>query len=97
MLLAFCMIELGRSAAGAEQSLEPEAVYLMQLAAALARTCLKEGDVECAKEALRKAAEYIEKLKSLTDTGEGDCPRVSRMKRLEADYLALRMILVRSS
>ncbi|KAF4123768.1 Meiosis protein SPO22/ZIP4 like [Geosmithia morbida] len=87
-LFAFCILELGRAAARRDSA--SETVYLMRLALALARTCLQGKDTESARMALRKVANYSERLRgasSLDDAGQ------DTRARMEAENLALRIIL----
>lgn len=93
-LFAFYMLELGRQTGTARRDAESEVVYLMGLAMMLGRVCLEGDDLESSRAALQKAAEYIERLRSFPATMSESCSRQARV-RLEADYLSMRMALVR--
>lgn len=84
-LLAFCLVELGRVAAGRDLA-ESDTSYLLRLALALAWNCLLgREELQSARSALQKAAGYVGQLGS-AESEAG--------KKMQADYLALRIILV---
>lgn len=87
-LFAFHLLELGRSPGRGKSDAESEIVYLIGLVLTLARLCLEGEDLDAARAALQKAAEYVERLKEVSSHNKG---RI----RLEADYLAMRIALVR--
>jgi hypothetical protein len=93
-LFAFHVLELGRRAGRAKRDDESEVVYLMGLAMTLGRVCLEGVDLDSTRAALQKAAEYIERLKALPERVPDEYSRTRRL-RLEADYLSMRMALVR--
>lgn len=62
----------------------------MELALTLARLCLGAEDLEPARTALLKAAECLEQLEMIEQSGGHE----DRLIRLEADYLAMRIALV---
>jgi hypothetical protein len=70
----------------------PEAVYLMGLALTLARLCLEAEDLEPARDALQKAADYLDQLAKIGDASGCGSSRI----KLEADYLAMRIALVKA-
>lgn len=90
-VFAFTILCLGRkSSRKRKKDGESEAVYLMELALTLARICMEAEDMIPARDALHKAAECLEQLKTPTPGQKMDQGRVT----LEADYLAMRMALV---
>ena len=66
----------------------------MGLAMTLGRVCLEGEDLDSTRAALQKAAEYIDRLKTLPERESDEYSRTGRL-RLEADYLSMRMALVR--
>jgi hypothetical protein len=86
------MIELARHSGRAKHGEEEEASYMMNLALALARTCLEQWDLDSARAALQKAAEYLEKLKPTNAQLEDESLHATKC---EVDYLTLRIVLVR--
>lgn len=93
-LFAFHVLELGRRGGRAKRDDESEVVYLMGLAMTLGRVCLEGEDLDSTRAALQKAAEYIDRLKTLPERELDEYSRTGRL-RLEADYLSMRMALVR--
>ncbi|PFH60556.1 hypothetical protein XA68_10761 [Ophiocordyceps unilateralis] len=94
-VLAFHMLELGRMTGrgrgGEHEEEEKDVVYVLSLALTLARICLVDSELVQARLALRKAAEYVERLRRpAEDGGQGNL-----VVRLEAEYLTMRMTLVR--
>ncbi|KJZ71961.1 hypothetical protein HIM_08641 [Hirsutella minnesotensis 3608] len=91
-VFAFYMLDIGRHARGLSRDAETNVVYLLNLALTLGRICLGDAEIEWGKLALRKAADYLERLKTLESpkavTQTGDL-----LSRLEADYLTMRMAL----
>ncbi|PHH68004.1 hypothetical protein CDD80_318 [Ophiocordyceps camponoti-rufipedis] len=84
-VLAFHMLELGRGDGGGK---EEDVVYLLGRALTLARICVVDGELAEGRMALRKAAGFVERLRSLGDDGLG-----GPVMRLEAEYLTMRMTL----
>lgn len=84
------MLELGRRA----RDSEVDVVYLLNLALTLARICIADSELDEARLALQQAAEYVERLRLFADDDcQTDLP--GARKRLEAEYLTMRMALVR--
>jgi hypothetical protein len=87
---SFGLLCLGRGARRQKQDAEPEVVYLMTSALTLARLCMNEQELTLAIDTLHKAAELLDRLKSITS----ELPVEKGRVRLEADYHALRIALV---
>ncbi|KAL7933348.1 meiosis protein SPO22/ZIP4 like domain-containing protein [Trichoderma chlorosporum] len=89
---AFYMLELGRGAGRAKKDEVTEIVYLLSLALMLGKLCAGESDSDSARLALQKAAELMERLRSIPlDAAD---PREQRERtKLEAEYLAMRTAL----
>lgn len=92
-VFAYHMLELGRLARGHRRYAEADVVYLLNLALTLGRICLAESELCFAKLALRKAAEYVERLRPLAGA-DSPLHLSGPRQRLEADYLTLRVTLV---
>ncbi|EGR47977.1 uncharacterized protein TRIREDRAFT_62938, partial [Trichoderma reesei QM6a] len=89
---AFYMLEHGRSAGRAKKDEETEAMYLMNMALALGKICVRDADLESARMALQKAAEFMERLK-LVPPGASNSRDQKERTRLDAEYLAMRTAL----
>ena len=66
---------------------------MTNLALTAGRLCVRDEDLDSARVALQKAAELIERLKATTESKEA--AGLSGTRRLEAEYLAMRTLLVR--
>ncbi|KAK7423893.1 sporulation-specific protein 22 [Neonectria punicea] len=69
---------------------EEEIVHLTQLALTVGRLCIEESDLDGARLALHKVADYVERLKSSDGDYHGDPDLRSRF---EAEYLTMRTAL----
>lgn len=90
---ALHLIEAGRLLKKSNNEDEQhDCVYLLGLSVTVGRICLHDGDVELSRMALQKAAELLDRLKTIQE----DCldGRSSQLILLEADYLTLRIALV---
>lgn len=98
-LFSFLVLEAGRRAAGRgkkQHGAGSEAAYLLKLALTLGRICIGDEDLDSARLALQKAAEYVGQTKA--DTKAGDASGTEALAtKLEAEYLSMRMALVRIS
>jgi hypothetical protein len=90
---AFNMLELGRSAGRAKKDDKSETVYLMNLALTLGKVCIGESDLDSARLTLQKAAELMERLKTIP-LGSSDLSGQDERTKLDAEYLAMRTALV---
>ncbi|PTB63793.1 SPO22-domain-containing protein [Trichoderma citrinoviride] len=90
--LAFYMLEHGRSAGRAKEDEGTEAMYLMNMALALGKLCVRDADLDSARTALQKAAELMERLKAVPP-GTSDLRAQKERTRLDAEYLAMRTAL----
>ncbi|RDA89943.1 hypothetical protein CP533_0285, partial [Ophiocordyceps camponoti-saundersi (nom. inval.)] len=99
-VLAFHMLEMGRMTAsrsrkgqdgeeGERENEERDVVYLLSLALTLARICVVDSELAQAKLALRKAAEYVDRLRRRPAADV----LVGPAARLEVEYLTMRMTL----
>ncbi|KAK7429574.1 sporulation-specific protein 22 [Neonectria magnoliae] len=69
---------------------EEEIVHLTQLALTVGRLCIEESDLDGARLALHKVADYVERLK----LSDGDCHGDPELRsRFEAEYLTMRTAL----
>jgi hypothetical protein len=88
-LFAFQVNALAREGSqGRKRDKEGELVYLVNLALMVGRLCVEESDLDSARLALQKTADYVERLRD-APTHDPDLK-----SRLEADYLTMRMALV---
>lgn len=83
-LYAFLMLELGRFSRRKQGNDASEAAYLLDLAMSLGRSCLKSHDLDSARAALQKAAEYVDRLRQTSEN----------ITKIEADYFTMRIALV---
>ncbi|GJN84559.1 hypothetical protein PLIIFM63780_008119 [Purpureocillium lilacinum] len=94
-LFSFLVLETGRRAAGRgkkQHGAGSEAAYLLKLALTLGRICIGDEDLDSARLALQKAAEYVGQTKA--DTKAGDASGTEALAtKLEAEYLSMRMAL----
>ncbi|KAL7808306.1 SPO22 domain-containing protein [Trichoderma aethiopicum] len=90
--LAFYMLEHGRSAGRGKKDEGTEAMYLMNMALALGKLCVRDGDLDSARMALQKAAELMERLKAMSP-GASDVRDQKERTRLDSEYLAMRTAL----
>ncbi|POR34574.1 Uncharacterized protein TPAR_05222 [Tolypocladium paradoxum] len=91
-LFAFEILELGRQAGRHKKEAEPEAVYLLNLALTLGRICIGDAELDSARLALQKAAQFVERLKAVAEENSLPDPSGAR-RRLETEYLTMRMAL----
>ncbi|KAM0261936.1 hypothetical protein ACHAQJ_001939 [Trichoderma viride] len=89
---AFNMLELGRSAGRAKKDDKSETAYFMNLALTLGKVCIGESDLDSARLALQKAAEFMERLKTIPLESLDLSGQYERTK-LDAEYLAMRTAL----
>lgn len=87
---SFALLCLGRNTRRQKKDAESEVVYLMSNALTLARLCMNEQELTLATDTLHRAAELLDRLKSITS----ELPVEKGRVRLEADYHALRIALV---
>ncbi|KAJ6439499.1 TPR-like protein [Purpureocillium lavendulum] len=96
-VFAFLILEAGRQAA-ARWKQRPdagsEAAYLLKLALTLARICIGDENLDSARLALQRAAEYVDQLKAGPPESGSSDTTVLRTK-LEAEYLTMRMTLAK--
>lgn len=90
--LAFYMLEHGRSAGRAKKDEATEAMYLMNMALALGKLCVRDADLDSARMALQKAAELMERLEAMS-AGASDVRDQKERTRLDSEYLAMRTAL----
>lgn len=90
-VFAFHLLEIGRGANRGRRDRESEIVYMAGLVLTLGRLCLDDEDLDSARIIMQKATNYIERLHSLA---QEDGPKKNRIG-LEADYLVVRIALVR--
>lgn len=89
-VFSFALLCLGRGSRWQKQDAESEVVYLMTQALTLARLCVAAGELDPATGALRKAAEFLDRLKKMS---LGQSAKKGRLG-LEANYHAMRIALV---
>ncbi|CAM1510467.1 Fc.00g008020.m01.CDS01 [Cosmosporella sp. VM-42] len=87
-LFAFQINALAREGSkGRKSDVETDVVYMMNMALTVARLCIEDSDLDGARLALHKVAEYIERLKEVPGDNMG------LRGRLQAEYLTMRTAL----
>ena len=88
-IFAFQINALAREGSkGKRKDTEADVVYMMTMALTVGRLCIDDSDLDGARLALQKVAEYMEQLKEVPG---GD---MGLRSRLEAEYLTMRTALV---
>jgi hypothetical protein len=90
-VFAFHLLEMGRGANRRRRDRESEIVYMADLVLTLGRLCLDDEDLDSARIIMQKATNYIERLHSRAQEDGSNKSRIA----LEADYLVVRIALVR--
>lgn len=92
-VFSFQILSLARERRRDANDVEKEVIYLLNLSLTVGRFCIAESEMDLARLVLQKAAEYVEKARP---TAIRSSPSGSEkiLRKLEAEYLAMRTALV---